>query len=192
VLVGKLSGHALWNDRILIDEQRNSDIHQRPSSLPDIGRQRATPSARRLIHLDPCPRVLRLLSIQEPPYKHNSRKPRMRVRQQFPHIGTPTRALVAIRKRLWLCKRAIRNSQSRPSGQRDRQLVRLEVRPDDLASESHIRFYRDEVERCAGKGRARGRLEHVPAVFWVKGRDGRAGGVSGDRAAMGGCCREVE
>jgi hypothetical protein len=99
----------------------------------------------------------------------------MRVRQQIPDILTPTGASLRIRLGRRVREARIGDPESGPGGDGERQLVGFEVRPDDPASELHVRFDGDEVSRETGEGRAGGGFEHVPSVLGVESGYGGAG-----------------
>lgn len=68
----------------------------------------------------------------------------MRVCQQLPHIFAPAAAIFCVRLSLRVGERAILHTQPGPRGESDGKLVCLQVGSDDLATESHVRFDRDE------------------------------------------------
>lgn len=120
--------------------------------------------------------AVNVLSLACSPAMHDVdlREPCMRVRQKLAYVLTPTAASLRVGECLRVGERPICDTQPRPCRERDGQLVRLEMRSNDLSSESHVRFDRDEVFGRAGEGRAGRRLEHVPSILGVERGDGRA------------------
>lgn len=76
--------------------------------------------------------------------QNSLRESRVRVCQQLPHILAPTTAILCVRLSLRVGERAILHTQSGPRGESDGKLVCLQVGSDDLATESHVCFDRDE------------------------------------------------
>ena len=104
----------------------------------------------------------------------DSREPSMWIGQQLSYILTSTRARLVIRRGGRIGERSINDSKARPGSKGDWQLVRMEVRADDLSSETHIALDGDQIARRARKRRTRGGLEHIATVFWMECRYCRA------------------